>query len=693
MKRNLLLSLVLIMVMTSLTWAQNVPVYDDVEPSRFDYGKMWTLENAPLDYFEETYGFRPDDEWLEHARMSALRFSTYCSASFVSPQGLVMTNHHCSRDEVGKVMKEGEDFDQNGFYAPTLEEERKVEGLFVKQLVQIVDVTDTVLKAMNEAETDEAAVEAKQATLQLLIEKYGTLEGWEGLEIEPVTYYSGGRYSLYGYKKYDDVRLVLFPELDLGSFGGDFDNFTYPRYSLDCTFWRVYEDGKPKNTTDFYFKFNVDGVKDGEAVFVIGNPGSTERYRTMAQLEYDRDYRYKVLLKWLENRVELMSNIQKEEPTRDRQNMIANLANSVKAINGIQGGMYDPYLMGKKQAMENMIKEKSGAVAKGNDYWQQMADAYKVLEPHAAESILLGPSSLNGKTLSFAHMLYQYVTMKESGAGEEDLNAIKEQLMSLSGMMSDPYEVKYLTTLFTELKEFAGDKAYVMEILDGHTPAKAAKMLLNNTKLMDADQLEKFLAKKVKKIKKSKDPVVKMAFSTIPVYNDAVMAFKSSSAERSELGRKISNEVYNVYGLSIPPDATFTTRLADGVVKSYDYNGTKAPIYTTYFGLYNRYYGFNKEFPWSLPEKWENPPMELLKTPLNFISTNDIIGGNSGSPLINKKGEAVGLAFDGNIESLPGNFIFDEKVNRTVSVHTGAIVAAMKYIYKADRLVHELTGE
>lgn len=684
-----------LMVLTFSVFAQEVEYAKDVTPSRFDYGKMWTFEYAPLDYFEKTYDFRPDEEWLEHARMSSLRFSSYCSASFISPDGLVMTNHHCSRGEVGKAMKKGEDFDKNGFYAATYEDERKVEGLYVKQLVRIADVTKTVMEAVAKASTDEEVAKLRAETLNALIAEYSNKPEWKGLEVEYVNYYSGGRFSLYGYKRYTDVRLVLIPELQLGFFGGDHDNFTYPRYNLDATLWRIYDNGRPLDTKDFHFKVNVDGVKDGEVVFVVGNPASTERYRTMAQLEFDRDYRYKILVSWLENRMKIMEKQLSDSYSHDIQETIFNFSNSVKAISGIVKGMHDPYLMGKKQAMEDQVRAKSKAVAAGNDYWKKLEDAYADLEGYSSESRFLANSPFGGIALNLAYATYSYTNAKASGeASEEDLTALKGQIKALSEALNGPYQKMYLTTLLTELKMFAkADDTYVQEILKGRTPEVAAAEILKETVFSSPENVEKLLAKKAKKLNKSKDPIMQMGRLIVPEYEKAQAAFSATSAMRTELARKTSNEVYAIYGLDIPPDATFTLRLADGVVRSYDYNGTKAPVKTSYYGLYDRRASFNNEFPWSLPEKWNNPPRELLETPMNFISTNDIIGGNSGSPIINKKGEVVGLIFDGNIESLPGNFIYDENVNRSVSVHAGGLIAALRYIYRADRLLKEIGVE
>jgi hypothetical protein len=656
------------------------------EPDRFDFGKMWAFEYLPLDYFQQTYNFRPDEAWIRKTRMSSLRFATFCSASFISPNGLIMTNHHCSRGEMGKVMKTGEDFDKNGFYATTQALERRVEGLFVKQLVQIKDVTKEVTDALAKAQNDAQALALRDTTLDQLTAQYEADPAWKGLEIEPVTYFNGGRFSLYGYKKYDDIRLVMIPELQLGYFGGDPDNFTYPRYTLDYTLWRAYENGKPVNSTANYFKFNTNGVKEGEPVFVIGNPGSTERYRTVAQLEYDRDYRYKILLTALRDQMQILQDEYRRKPSHGLQEQIFELSNSVKAYEGVVAGLNDSTLMARKRSMENYIKSRSNAVKNGKDYWQQIADQYKPLYKDASEITLLAPGAGGSKTLLLLHYLNAYRGAAAQGAGAGDLAELRTEIKKLTADLDDPIELRNFATLLRQVQQFASaDDAYIQQLLKGQTPDAVAANILQKTAYADSTRLDSLLAQPP-----VNDPLLQTAGILLPAYQKAAQNFGANTAARRALERQVGNEVYQIYGLNIPPDATFTLRLADGVVKSYEYNGTTAPIQTTYYGMYDRHYGFNKQFPWSLPPRWANPPTELLRSPLDFISTNDIIGGNSGSPIINKNAEVVGLVFDGNIESLPGNFIFDPTENRTISVHAGGIAAALKHIYKADRILQEL---
>lgn len=668
------------------------------EPDPFDFGKMWTFENPPKEWFKEAYDFDPGDQWFDDVRKSSLRFATWCSASFVSPNGLIMTNHHCSRDVVAALQAEGENFDKQGFYAMRLSDERRAEGLFVEQLIQTADITDMVMSKV-EASTEEGNKASKvEAALEEIKAMYGEMEDWTGLRLQTVTYYSGGKYSLYGYKRFDDIRLVMIPELDLGFYGGDPDNFTYPRYNLDCTFWRAYdEEGNPLNTSEHYFKFNPAGAVENEPVFVVGNPGSTERYRTVAQLKYDRDYRYPMTYKFLTNRNNKMVkeyDMIKNDPAKEFEaqallNMIANVANGMKAYGGIVGGLNNDHLFQRKVDMENYIRSKSPGVS----YWDDLEAAYEKLNPHGWAITHLSPSGLRGNTLRLLHQLYAYEEIVKDEEGDQaGKDKLQGQIKQLAATINDPEQVELFTMLLHELNEdiYPGNMT-MKKLLDGHSVEAYVGKLLEKTKFTDAEKVDNVLSED--KIKKEKDMLMKAARLLIPAYNEALEAFQSSTAYRKDLEAKIANQVFKVYGSSLPPDATFTLRISDGVIKGYDYNGTKAPAKTTYFGLYDRHYSHGETFPWSLPERWLNPPLDLLRTPFNTVSTNDIIGGNSGSPLINRNKEAVGLIFDGNIESLPGNFIFDEKGNRTVSVHAGGIYAALKYIYRADRLVRELDGK
>ncbi len=658
------------------------------EPSQYDFGRMWTFENPPKAWFKEAYQFDADDEWFNEARKASLRFASWCSASFVSPDGLVMTNHHCSRGEVGALQRDGENLDKEGFYATSLRDERRAEGLFVEQLLRVQDITDKVKAITASAQTDEEILAKTQMAFQQIESEFLQKPEWEDLRLEIVTYYSGGKYSIYGYKRYDDIRLVFIPELDLGNFGGDPDNFTYPRYALDFTFWRVYdENGGPLDTRDSYFKFNEAGVSAGDAVFTIGNPGSTERFRTVSELEYDRDYRYPIQLAVLKDHYARFEEEYARNPSFEIQEELFSLSNQIKAYEGIYRGLNNPDLFGRKVAMEKKIRSIST-----KDYWDQLTTAYNAMGPQLAELLFLSPDpESSGSAVTLLHVLFAYKLQAEDNEESPELDAMEEEIKSLAAELSTPEEQELLTTVLKRLKQFAnpGD-TYIDKILDGNTPEVAAKEILGETSFANAKKLEKLLDKKPKKIANEKDVLIDMTEMLMPEYYGAVEYYQSTGPSRRANDQKIISEVFKVYGSNLPPDATFTLRISDGVVKTYEYNGTIAPYKTTFFGLYDRYYSNDLSAPWTLPQRWKNPSLDLLKSPMNFVCTSDTVGGSSGSPVINQKRELVGLAFDGNIESLPGEFIFDEESGRSIAVHAGGIIAALRYVYKTDRLLTEL---
>lgn len=663
--------------------------------SEYDFGKMWTFENPPKEWLKETYGMDVQDEWFDYVRKSSLKFASWCSASFISPNGLIMTNHHCSRDVVTSLQRDGENFDKHGFYAETLADERRAEGLFVEQMIKDEDITNLVNQRTKGAKSDEELVQMREKALEDIEDMYREKPDWKGLRIQTVTFYSGEKFSIYGFKKYTDIRLVWIPELDLGFFGGDPDNFTYPRYNLDATLWRAYdEDGNPLNTSANYLKFNKDGAKEGEPVFVVGNPGRTERYRTVAQLSYDRDYRYPFVYKFLKNRNDMMMetyNKMKDDPAKEYEaqqllNRIANIANSMKVYQGITKGLNDPELFGRKVEMEKFIRSKS----QGLTYWDEISKIYEELSPNGWASIHLSPSPFRGNIYTVMVDLQNYIDLVKEGASQVQKDKLKNTILEKLKSIKDQDQIDNFKLFLREVHEdiYPGDMT-LQKILGKKDIDEYTSWLLKKTLFTDEKKVNKFFENE-EKMDKNEDPLLTAGKIFKDRYQIAADLNKKYKSRINTLEGKIAAQVFKVYGDKLPPDATFTLRISDGVVKGYNYNGTIAPINTTYFGLYDRYYSHKGQFPWSLPEQWLNPSLDLLKSPLNMVSTNDIIGGNSGSPLINKNKEAVGLIFDGNIESLPGNFIFDPEYNRTVSVHAGGIYAALKYIFKADRIVKEI---
>lgn len=712
----------LLLLETVLVSAQTTLNPDTVKAGTFDMGKMWTFDTPPQEYFQKTYGFTPDQKWFDEVRLASLRFADYCSASFVSASGLVMTNHHCARESGTGVQRKGEDLNSTGFFAKTFAEERKVPNLYVDQLLKVEDVTTRVKATMAVGKSEAEQLQLREREFATIKQEYGNQAEWKGLELQTITFYNGGRYALYGFKRYNDVRLVLMPELQLGFFGGDPDNFTYPRYALDFSFFRVYDNGKPLRTTHF-FKFNPNGIKENEPVFVTGNPGSTERLKTVAELEFDRDLKIPYILQLLRNRADALTIYNAKAKNDSIQNEIFSLENSLKAYGGQLDGLRDPYLLARKAAFEQQFKtdaqrleggrgqaKLSTGSGKNNDaatgsagntgsrfdvnlkLWDNISANVGDLRKYYNDNTYLSPSELaRGDLLVFAHLLITYAEVaRQNPARAEQLKG----LLETPKLTDRALEEAYLAAHLSEAQAALGNNdPYIKAALNGKAPKEAAAYLLNNTKLNDQGFINDLITKGPAAISGDNDPLLALARISVPRYQQAASAVKTITGKQTVLRSNLGRLLYEVYGTAIPPDATFSLRINDGIVKGFPYNGTVAPYQTTFAGLYDRYYSFNGKFPWALPKRWLNPPAELLRQPMCFVSTNDIIGGNSGSPLINKNREAVGLAFDGNMESLPGSFIFVPDKNRTVSVHTGAIVASMRYIYKADRLVKELVGK
>ena len=665
---------------------------DTVQPRPFDNGKMWTFDNPPLTYFENTYGFKPTTQWLQEVQMAALRFATYCSASFVSADGLVMTNHHCARESGTAVAQKGEDLNATGFYAKSLSAERKVKGLFVDQLVLIKELSQPIVEAMKLGKSDAEKISIKDSMITLLTKTYKDSARWKGLELQIITFYKGAQFSLYGYKRHHDVRLVFMPELQMGFFGGDPDNFTYPRYALDCSFFRVYDEtGKPLQTKYFY-KFNPQGAKEGEAVFVVGNPGRTERLSTQSQLDFFRDISYPANLAFLRNRSNALKKYNEEAKSDSILNLIFSLENSHKAVSGMLKGLQDDHIYARKMAFEKAFKNKVLALPQANDglsVWNDIASCRQEIKKVFADYFVLQPREISAKSLVFARLMAEYVASTQDTTKQQK---VKKQLLALT---SNPntLEKELLKNTWIDLMRIPQSNESLSALLGGSSVEIALDKFYQTPYFTQKDYINTLLKMDSKTLLASNDVLLKVGKQLYDRFLLAKTTFDSLVKKETILNAKLSQLFFAAYGKSIPPDATFSLRIADGVVKGYEYNGTTAPYKTTFYGLYDRYYSFDTKFPFSLPQRWTNPEADFLKSPYNFVSTNDIIGGNSGSAIINQHKEAVGLIFDGNIESLPGRFIYTEEANRTVSVHTGGILAALQYIYKANRLRNELLSK
>lgn len=686
MIKKLFSSLLLVLFLSSFgfIYSQNL---DTVKAGRFDNGKMWTFDYPPIDYINETYGFRPTQEWLDNVRMAALRFSSYCSASFISADGLVMTNHHCGRESITAVEKKGEDLHKNGFIALKLEDERKVDGLYVDQLIKIVDVTKEIQEAINSGQTNEEKIKNKEKKIKE-IESQNTQPG---MKAQVVTLYSGGLYSLYIYKRYNDVRLVFAPEDQAGFFGGDPDNFTYPRYNLDCTFFRVYdENGKPLKT-QHYFKWSQKGAKEGEPIFVVGNPGRTSRLNTVAQLEYKRDVAYPDISKFLDFMVDYYKDEIAKDPSKAKElnDRLFSYTNSQKVYKGILKGLNSGVIMAKKKDFEKKFREavdsKPELKEKYNGVWDNIANVNKEVAKVYPEyySYRINPN-LNPSFFIIADKIIS--SFKSNNTPSE------KDVIGLFANVDKDYDAKVLEFLVEQyISKLGKDNPNIKTLTGGKSGKDAVDYILSNTVLTSQEKTLELVNKGSDAFLNSGDPIIAYVANTRDRFNEINKKIEEQRAIEKVNNELLGQAIYDVFGVSIPPDATFTLRISDGVIKSYPYNGTIAPPKTTFYGIYDRYYSFNKEYPWELPERWINPPKEFnLSTPFNFISTNDIIGGNSGSPMINKNAEIVGLAFDGNIESLTDEIIYLDDVPHTVSVDSEGLFEVVKNLYKVDRLAYEL---
>ncbi|MDX9760022.1 MAG: S46 family peptidase [Bacteroidota bacterium] len=672
-------------------------------------GRMWTFDEMPVQYFQEAYGFTPDAAWIDDVQKSALRFGGGCSASFVSPEGLVMTNFHCGLESVGEVTREGENLRVDGFYARTLQEERRVPGLYVDQLMDITDVTADVIAAMKGATDAEAAFAARDQAIAALTTELAR----DGHRCEIVTLYHGARYAAYIYKRHEDVRLVFSSELQFAFFGGIHDFWAYPRYSFDCDLFRVYENGKPLKT-DHYFRWSVAGAAEGEDVYVVGNPGRTNRLSTTDMLAYERDVNMPFLVQLVTDRKEMLDEIVRTDPARGPElfDEIFGIVNAQEAYAGRLIGLRDDELMAKRQAFDDDFRMKLKAKPAA---WSTYGDLWSRIRAITEQQRAIAPDLLGLRTGGFgmsaflakAGLLVDWVEQMSRDEDERDQRYRGKGADLLARSLVRPvdedpnFDRKVLARQLKRMKSLLSDDDDVLRAaLDGQSCDAAAARLIGGTILTDSAVVARIVARG--SLDGIDDALISLARRMLPRNRSAVERAQALTRDVQVLTGELGKAQYDVYGSTIPPDATFTLRISDGVVTGYPYNGTRAPSFTTYYGLYNFHHAFRGSDEawdammggnaWELPPTWKTPPAGLdLATPINFISTTDIIGGNSGSAIINRKKEVVGLAFDGNIESLAGAYIFaPEKGNRTIGVDSRGILEALRHAYKATRLVEEL---
>ena len=662
---------------------------------------MWTFDNPPLKQLAEKYNFHPTQEWLDHLRLSSVRLNDGGSGSFVSPDGLLLTNHHVARGQLQKNSTAEHDYVRDGFYAATPDQEMKSPDLEVNVLVGMHDVTARVEAAAKGITDDAQALKAREAEMAA-IEKES--KDKTGLRSDVVTLYNGGAYWLYQYKKYTDVRLVFAPEEQAAFFGGDPDNFTYPRYDFDMALFRVYENGKPLHTEN-YLKWSAKGAAPGELVFVSGNPGSSARQDTMAELLLERDVVEPQFIGYLQRRIAAEQAFAKQGP--DRAELVGTnvflLLNSLKVYLGREDALSGKAVLANKQAEEQDLRAKVAANPElQKEYggaWNEVARAVDLARPEFEKRIFRRTDS---QLFSFALQIVQYVAEVKKPDGERlpqyheaGLDSLRFQLLS-PAPIHPPVEKLYMTTALNLAKEKlgAGD-AYLQAIVQGGDIDKAVAALVDGTKLGDPVFRKSLIDGGEAAVAASTDPMIAAARRVDPVWRASYVYYRDRiSSVFAAAGEKLGKARFAVYGKNAYPDATFTLRLSYGTVDGYPYNGTTAPPFTTFYGLYDRAASFSNVAPWNLTPKEAAARDKLgLATPLDFVCTADIIGGNSGSPVVNRDGELVGLIFDGNIESLAGDFVYDGSKNRAVAVNSAGMIEGLRKIYGAGALADELLGK
>jgi hypothetical protein len=670
-----------------------------IAAARADEG-MWLLNEFPSAQVEKLYGFSPSQDWLAKVRLSAVRLAQGCSAAFVSPRGLVQTNHHCAEECIEKLSSESKNLIADGFYAKEEKDERKCPALEVNQLIETSDVTARLHEALAGKEGP-AFAEAKRAVKAAIAAECAQDDA--ALRCDVVELYNGGIYNLYKYRRYQDVRLVFAPEMAIAFFGGDPDNFEFPRYDFDVSYLRVYEDGKPLDTAKNFFHYAASDVKAGDLTFTVGNPGSTERLNTVAELERDRDFSLpRSLFRLSELRGELTEfSARAPEQARIATGELFGIENSLKALKGRFEALVDPALIAAKTKTESELRAKVEAdpalKAEAGEAWDTIQKTLKAWHPKSERySYLEGRRGFGTELFGYALSLLRAAEEKAKPNVQRlpeytDANfpGLRQSLLADEPIYPE-LEKLTLTFSLTKLREVLGpDDPFVRKVLGNKTPAALAAELIDGTKLASPALRKQLLAGGAKAIESSNDPMIALARLVDPDFRAIRKDYEANAAAPLERAHTaIARARFKIYGTSTYPDATFTMRISFGAVRGYKQDGKEIAPFTYFRGLFERATGAP---PFKLPETWiAAKPALNMDQPMNFVTDNDIIGGNSGSPVINKDAEIVGLIFDGNIQSLGGDFGFEPAVNRAVAVNVGALREGLAKVYHADRLVAEL---
>jgi hypothetical protein len=664
---------------------------------------MWTFDNPPRKQWKERYNFEPTEGWLEHVRLASVRLNDGGSGAFVSPDGLLMTNQHVASGQLQKVSTKERDYTHEGFYARTREEELKSPDLEINVMISYEDVTARVQGAAKAGGSVKEANEQRKAEMAK-IERESTEK--TGLRSEVVTLYSGGEYWLYRFKKYTDIRLVFAPEEQIAFFGGDLDNFTYPRYDLDVAFFRVYENNQPLKT-EHYFKWSESGPADGEFVLAPGNPGSTNRLMTTAQLHYQRDVGSPLQMQVWRSRRDALALYAKTSAEAARRSGAASrgLENSMKRLVGQQEGLANKGMMAKKEAEEKALRAELASKPElekaYGGAWDQVAVAYREL-PAMAKRLafsIITPSRLGAiasTLVRYSQEIRKPNDQRYDEFRDSKLESLKFNLFSPAPIYTDMEEAVLAAWLEEAQKTLGPNDPFIRAALQGSTPAEVAKAVVSGTKLGDVAARKALFEGGADQVAKSDDPMIALARRIEPIIRELRdwEEDKIKSVETSA-GQKIAAARFAAYGKNVYPDATFSLRISYGKVAGYEEDTTRVPYKTTFFGLYDRAQSFDEKPPYDLPKRYRDGKSKLdLSTPMNFVYTADTIGGNSGSPVINRNAEIVGLNFDSNIQKLPNRYWYvdESEGGRAVAVHSAAIIEALRKLYDAEKLAAEITG-
>ncbi len=668
---------------------------------------MWTFDHPPVERMKKDLGWSPDSKWLLHTMHSSARLAFGCSGSFVSGNGLVLSNHHCAAQCVEQLSTDKVDHMATGFLAATQGDEQRCPAMEVNRLEQIIDVSDKMHKA-TEGLSGEAFTKAKNATTAKLSADCVGKDG-DKVRCDLVSLYQGGRYNLYRYHRFQDVRLVFAPEQSAAFFGGDPDNFNFPRYDLDMSLLRVYEDGKPAKVNDF-FTVSATGPVPGEAVFTSGHPGSTQREFTMSRLKALRDHRLPEHLIRLAEFRGLLTQFRAlgAEQSREANATLFYVENSIKALGGEREALVEAGLWDSKQANETALRRyvssKPALQATTGGAWDAIDAALKVADEIRAPLDQFEHSmAFNSDYAEFAMTLVRAAAERAKPNADRlpefsdaRLPEVEAGILSSAPVYPDFEKVKLAWSLTKMRERLSPANPQVVAILGKDTPQQVANRMIDGTQLGDPAVRKQLWEGGMKAIAQSNDPFIRLALQIDPIaralrkdYETRVESVITKSNE------KIAAARFAMLGTSIYPDATFTLRLSYGRVRGWKEAGKEIEPVTDFAGAFAHATGTD---PFKLPDTWYRAKDAAkdklnLKTPLNFVSTNDIIGGNSGSPVVNKNGELVGLIFDGNIHSLGGAFGFDATLNRAVSVDSAALLEALEKIYGAPGLAKEMRGD